>query len=173
MFNNVALDVFIGLIAIFLLYSLLASILMEAVAKYLGLRQRNTLKAIYKLLDDSDYIEKDGVSRFFKSIDNNHYWHPLKYRPLTALFYAHPNIKNLGRNSLSRKPSSITPEMFAETLIQILRGDEFVGQQNQIELIKENLRIGKIDLRKEKPRPILIRNRLKNQDFLPKKLSPF
>ena len=59
----------------------------------------------------------------------------LKDRPLTALFYAHPNIKNLGSNNFNRKPSSITPEMFSDTLIQILRGDNFIGQQNQIDLI--------------------------------------
>lgn len=151
MFGNIALDVFIGLVCIFLLYSLLASILMEAVAKHLGLRQRITLKAIFKLLDDCDYTTDNAMYRFYKSFDNNRYLHPFKDRPFTELFYAHPNIKNLGRNDLNRKPSSITPEMFAETLIQILRGDEFVGQQNQIDLIKSNLKIGVLNPNSEMP----------------------
>lgn len=144
MFGNIALDVFIGLICIYLLYSLLASILMEAVAKYLGLRPRITLKGIYKLLDDSEYTEHAGIRRFFTSIDIEHFFDPLKGRPFTALFYAHPNIKNLGKNNFNRKPSSITPEMFSETLIQILRGDEFIGQQNQIDLIKSNIKIEEV-----------------------------
>lgn len=150
MFNNVALDVFIGLTCIFLLYSLLASILMESVAKYLGLRQRITLKAIYKILDDSEFSQRNSFLAFFSSIDIKHFFDPLKDRPLTALFYAHPNIKNLGKNNFNRKPSSITPEMFVETLIQILRGDEFGGQQNQVDLIKTNLKIGVTDSSKEK-----------------------
>lgn len=150
MTNNIALDVFIGLIALYLLYSLFASILMEMVAKYLSLRARMTLKAIFKLLDDGDYTERNFFSRFFESIWGTRFIYPLKGRPLTALFYAHPNIKNLGKNNFNRKPSSITPEMFADTIIQILRGDEFVGQQNQVDIIKSNLKIG--NLRKgEKP----------------------
>jgi hypothetical protein len=125
MFNNAALDVFIGLLAIFLLYSLLASILMEILAKRIGLRQENTLKAISKLLDDSDYDNPWRIS--------------LEKKKLTGLFYAHPNIRNLGDNMMNKKPSAITPEMFADTLIQLLRGDKFSGTENQIKMIKDNL----------------------------------
>jgi hypothetical protein len=57
------------------------------------------------------------------------------------LFYAHPNIKNLGRNNFNRKPSDISPELFSDTFIQILRGDSFKGQQNQIDLINTNLKV--------------------------------
>ena len=143
MFNNVALDVFIGLIAIFLLYSLLASILMEALAKFLCLRARITVKGIFKMLDDSDFSEDYAGTRFFRSICQNQFSNNLKGRPFTALFYAHPTIKNMGRNTLQRKPSSISPDIFSDTLIQLLRGDAFDGQQNQIDVIKANLKLGK------------------------------
>jgi len=53
MINNPALELFIGVLAIFLLYSLLASILMEALAKKPGFRQRTTLKAIDRLSDNA------------------------------------------------------------------------------------------------------------------------
>jgi len=53
MINNPALEVPIALLAIFLRYSLLASILMEALAKKPDLRQRATLKAITRLLDNA------------------------------------------------------------------------------------------------------------------------
>jgi hypothetical protein len=53
MINNPALEVPIALLATFLRYSLSASILMEAVAKKSGLRQRTTLKAINRLLDNA------------------------------------------------------------------------------------------------------------------------
>ena len=141
MFNNVALDVFIGLIAVFLLYSLLASILMEAVAKRLGLRARMTQKAIAKLLDDSGFTDEWALQRAWGSIAGTRFMDSFQGRPLTALFYAHPNIKNLGRNNFNRKPSDISPELFSDTFIQILRGDSFIGQQNQIDLINTNLNL--------------------------------
>ena len=76
-----------------------------------------------------------------KAIRDIHVINSFKGRPLTALFYAHPNIKNLGKNNLNRMPSDISPELFSETVIQILRGDRFEGQQNQIDLISTNLQL--------------------------------
>jgi hypothetical protein len=145
MTGSVAVDVFIGLISIFLLYSLLASIVMEAVAKYFGLREKITVKTIFKILDDSETKEQNIFGRLFSSVDQLRLTNSLRDRPLTSLFYSHPNIKNLGRNDFNRKPASISSEMFVDTFIQLLRGDEFKGQENQIELIKKNLNIGEKD----------------------------
>jgi hypothetical protein len=114
---------------------------MEGIAKRFALRAKITLKAVFKILDDSEFKDENLLERFYAVLNNLKLTDKLKGRPLTALFYAHPNIKNLGSNSLNRKPSSISPEMFADTLIQILRGDEFKGQQNQIDLIKTNLKL--------------------------------
>ena len=139
MFNNVALDVFIGLITVILLYSLLASIVMETLAKYLGLRARITALAIFKILDDSSF---KSTNNRYKRLINRININNLTDKHFTALFYAHPNIKNLGKNDLFRKPSSISPELFSETVIQILRGDAYDGQQKQIDAIKSNLKIG-------------------------------
>jgi hypothetical protein len=57
MFNNVALDVVIGLIFIFLLYSLLATIIQECIATQLGFRAKVLEKAILRMLEDgkNDY----------------------------------------------------------------------------------------------------------------------
>jgi hypothetical protein len=142
MIGNVALDVFIGLVFIFLLYSLLASIIMEEVAKFLGLRPRILLKAISKLLDDSEFKKKEYFDRAYLQLLETKYFNMHKGRPFTALFYSHPDIKNLGRNTFNSKPTYISDELFAETLIQILRGDDFKGEQNQISLIRSNLNIG-------------------------------
>lgn len=125
MFNNDAINVVIGLIFVFLIYSLLASILMESVARKLGLRARMLLKAISKILDDSDFKKQNYTRRAFRSITETKYFDPFKGRNFTALFYSHPNIINLGKNSFSSKPSYISDEVFAQTVIQILRGDEF------------------------------------------------
>ena len=53
MINNPALEVSVALLALFLRYSLLASILMEALAKKHGLRQLAALKAINQVLDNA------------------------------------------------------------------------------------------------------------------------
>ncbi|MGV3765210.1 MAG: hypothetical protein ACO1NW_03740 [Chitinophagaceae bacterium] len=139
MFNNTAIEVFIGLISIYLLYSLLATILMEALAKFMGLRARNTLKAISKLLDDSSFSDGSAIDRLFSGQSRTVFSKSFKGRPFTALFYAHPNIKNLGSNNFYRKPSDISAELFSETLAQLLRGDAFKGDENQVQLIANSL----------------------------------
>ncbi len=138
MFNNVALDVVIGVVFIFLLYSLLASILQEFVAKILGLRARMLLKAIARLLDDEDDFNKTkGLCRIFTF--KGTYMHPFKNRKFTEVFYNHPNIKYLGKNEFTRKPAYISDVLFSETLIKLLRSDQFTGTQNQMDIIKQHL----------------------------------
>ena len=58
MFNNVALDVFIGLVFIFLLYSLLATIVQEMIATRLGFRAKVLEKAILRMLEDGKTTSK-------------------------------------------------------------------------------------------------------------------
>lgn len=53
MFNNVALDIFIGLVFIYLLYSLLATIIQEMIATRLAFRAKVLEKAILRMLDDT------------------------------------------------------------------------------------------------------------------------
>jgi hypothetical protein len=138
MFNSIAIDVTIGLVFIFLLYSLLASILQEFIAKILGLRARMLLKAISKLLDDDDdFNEARGLCRF--NVVKGYYLYPFKNRPFSKIFYSHPNIKYLGKNEFSRKPAYLSDALFAETLIKILRTDKFTGTQNQMEIIRGHL----------------------------------
>lgn len=149
MTTNLAIDVFLGLISVFLLYSLLASIIMETVAKILGLRARMTLRAISKLLEDSDQVEGNPFTRLSSTLTKGRYWSNFNNRQLTALFYAHPNIKNLGQNDLFRKPSTITQEMFAETFIQILRGENLITNIPPTDLISKNLNLIEGDREKQ------------------------
>jgi len=55
MFNSVVLDVFIGLIFIFLLYSLFATILAEIIATFVQLRARNLRVAVDRMLNDEKF----------------------------------------------------------------------------------------------------------------------
>ncbi len=53
MFNNVALDVVIGLVFIYLLYSLLGTLIQEIIATKIGLRGFVLNMAIKRMLDDT------------------------------------------------------------------------------------------------------------------------
>ena len=52
MTGNVALDIFVGIVFVYLLYSLLATIIMEIIATFLGLRARNLNYALKRMLKD-------------------------------------------------------------------------------------------------------------------------
>ena len=60
MFNNVALDVFIGLVFVFLLYSLLATILQEMISTKLAFRSKVLEKAIIRMLEDGKATTANG-----------------------------------------------------------------------------------------------------------------
>lgn len=67
MFNNVALDVFIGLTFVFLLYSLLASVIKEMIATIFCYRGRMLEKGLEQMLDGKHYSYYwwDKVRNFF------------------------------------------------------------------------------------------------------------
>ncbi len=117
MFNSVALDVVIGLIFIYLLYSLLGTVVSEMIASVLGLRARNLKEAISRMLNDDK--AQSLIGRFFSSI------RILKSpkNKVISSFYNNPEIKYLGSSGLFRKPSSIKAESFSKALVDELSGD--------------------------------------------------
>ena len=90
MFDNVILDVAIGLLFIYCLYSLFATIINEIIASALSLRRRKLFHAISRMLTD------EGKS-------------PLGTILLDG-FFAHPLIKYMNSGFLLKKPSYITQE---------------------------------------------------------------
>jgi hypothetical protein len=119
MFNNVALDVFIGLVFIFLLYSLLATILQEMIATRLAFRAKVLEKAIIRMLEDS---QTDNHMPFGDRIDG--FLHIvglkniLKNAPVAPWFYAHPLIKYLGEDNYYSKPAYLHAENFSAERFQ-------------------------------------------------------
>ena len=111
MFNSVAFDVVIGLVLIYLLYSLLATVLSELIATWLGLRARNLKEAIDRMLNDE--METGFWHRLWDSMkilknpDNK----------IVNAFYNHPEIKYLGSSGIFKTPSSIKAFSFSKTLI--------------------------------------------------------
>jgi len=119
MFNNPALDAFIGLIFIFLLYSLLASVLTEFYAQLFKQRGKMLKKSIYWMLND-DVTVKNG---------------------LATAFYEYPLIKYLAKSGNQQLPSYFTADNFSQTLIALLRGDYFDHTIPQMELIRNRLSV--------------------------------
>lgn len=130
MFNNVALDVAIGLVFIFLLYSLLATSVKEGIATVLALRARTLREGIINgmLSNTPDYRRWTsiliGIGNFLKqclyiftgNLDK-------KEKKLGNLFYDHPLIKNYGSSRIFPHPSYIPATNFSAILIDVLKQD--------------------------------------------------
>lgn len=130
MFGSTTLDIVISLVFIYLLYSLLITIIGEMVANWLGVRARILRKAIEKMLNDGYEEEKDRrfnklrvmLSKFFlqESADFP--------QTLAGRFYDQPSIKYLTRGhkksllSFSQtKPSYFSGKNFSDTVAQLFR----------------------------------------------------
>ncbi|MFC5410146.1 hypothetical protein ACFPMF_12550 [Larkinella bovis] len=154
MFDNAALDVAIGLIFIFLIYSLLASILLEIVAKMFSLRARNLVRALRRMLQDEP---ADGKARnptpwtwlieFGRDI--LYFFRPIQKGTFLSRFYEAPSIRYLGENSIRSKPSYIYPTTFSQTIVQLLRSRSLAEHSSQAgsqipDSIKTALQTGEI-----------------------------
>lgn len=131
MFNNVALNVVIGLIFIYLLYSLFATVLIEIIATKLGLRARNLKEAVDRMLNDEAVRPHrswigDKLYRFWDSV------RLMKNpkNPRVENFYDHPEIKYLGSSGLFKNPSAFKAFSFAKTLMYLLNGSGPVNATN-------------------------------------------
>lgn len=103
MLNNIALNIVVALVFIYLLYSLLGTLIQEIIATNIGLRGIMLQKAIKRMLDD----DKGGSQQ-----------------KLSTSFYKHPLIKYLGDGfwPLSTRPAYIDRQTFSKVIIDLLRG---------------------------------------------------
>jgi hypothetical protein len=130
MFDNVAFEVVIGLVFIYLLYSLLVTILGEIISTFLGIRARLLRVAIERMLNDGYYFKIEK-----KEKGNKLPWrrgtvlteHDDFRKSFAGKFYEYPAIKYLGRIEKERKgklslskPSYISADYFADSLISFL-----------------------------------------------------
>jgi hypothetical protein len=141
MTGSVAIDVAIGLVFVYLLYSLFATIICEIVANYLGLRARNLREAIMRLLEDDNTKESGKVVSIFQSLGSS--FINLFSRPggdFVKAFYEQATIKYLARNSFFSSPSYISPANFSKALIEVFRQKGTTStDQTDLEVIKEVL----------------------------------
>jgi hypothetical protein len=118
MFYSVALNVVIGLVFIYLLYSLLATVISELIATAMGLRARNLKEAIDRMLND------EKPAGFWLRLWDTLRWLKNPKNKSTDAFYNHPEIKYLGSSGVFRAPSNIKPQSFSRALMSMLFGDE-------------------------------------------------
>lgn len=128
MFDNVAFNVVIGLVFIYLLYSLLATVIAEIIATQLGIRARNLREAVDRMI--SDTCPKTRKERWNDTL--NIMKCPSNER--INKFYANPEIKYLGSTGIFKNPSSFKSETFSRTLLYELNGS---GLLNKTEIEKE------------------------------------
>lgn len=101
MIDNAVLDVVIGLVFIYCIYSLFATIINEFIATLFSMRARNLKYAIKRMLTDS---EKTNLEK--KLFDE---------------FFEHPLIKYMSSGFFKRTPSYLSQENFSKTLLDILK----------------------------------------------------
>ncbi|MGQ1946295.1 hypothetical protein ACT3CD_04240 [Geofilum sp. OHC36d9] len=113
--NNPALDIAIGLIFIYAIFSLLVTALTEIVTVLLKLRGKNLQEAIHRMLDNSmqSGIADSEAGDVNKQLPEN----------LSGLFFNQPEIRFLGNISKRGKeifPTYIKPKTFANSLLHAI-----------------------------------------------------
>lgn len=138
MTGSVIIDVCIGLIFVFLLYSLLASILQEWIATLLAFRAKVLEKAIIRMLEDDSHIN------WFIVLFRKH--GKLGTRPAALAFYSHPLIKYLGSGKKYSKPAYISRENFSKVMLDLLTRIDIDMERNgaYVDRLKQGLKEGKV-----------------------------
>ena len=133
MFNNVALDAVIGIVLVYLLYSMLVTLIGEFVSAKLGLRARVLRTAIERMLNDGYYQQKapwwNPLPFLHNWISDGFLYERKAFKgSFAGRFYQYPSIKFLGKVSAEfkmpftlTKPAYISADYFADTLINLLK----------------------------------------------------
>lgn len=148
MTGSVALDVVIGLVFIYLLYSLLATILMEIISNWIGLRARNLKYSIKRMLVDDEFTThwfwKTKVTAYIRGIYLSLIdligIDPPQFKTRRKLFndfYEQPSIKYLSHGGFFSKPSYLSGENFSKALIDTLKKNR--NGQNTVSKIKNGI----------------------------------
>jgi hypothetical protein len=129
MVGNVALDVVIGLVFVYLLYSLYATVLMEMISSFLGLRGRNLAYALRRMLTDEKEYEgkkwKSRVARWFTSIiQMSGYAINLTNDYVFKKFFEQHSVKSLSSGGANNTPSYMKPESFTKGLLDAVKSKD-------------------------------------------------
>ena len=119
MFNSTAIEVVIGLVFIYILYSLLVTILVELVSSLISLRGQFLKKAIRRMLegDDKSANKKPAAGDQQDQLSEDS-------KAFVEEFWQRPEIRYLGNKFLWKKrpPSYISPTTFSATMVNVIDG---------------------------------------------------
>lgn len=157
MFGSIVLDVVIGLVFIYLLYSLLATILQEIISTWLSFRAKVLERAIIRMLSDiSESNTKGFWARYYDRIKSFvALFVPPNLAPTTKIveghetslsyaFYQHPLIKYLAEDTWHDKPGYISAQNFSKVIVDLLKGAGHDPDESQMVRIQNILNNGKI-----------------------------
>jgi len=142
MTNLIVLDVVIGLVFVYLLYSMLATILQELLATWFSFRSKLLERAIYRMLEDGSLFDSrfSSLKALFKKTNKVQ-----NTTDLTGSFYSHPMVKYLAEDKYNSKPSYITKETFSKVMIDLLHGNKLKTGDDIKALIENSINAGTID----------------------------
>lgn len=121
MLNSVVLDIVIGLVFIYLLYSLLATIIQEIIATHFGFRSKILERAVFRMLEDENKFTSRfrSITHLFKKSGNGG-----EKGSISLEYYKHPLILFLGESHNHGKPSYINNHTFSKVIVDLLRGKD-------------------------------------------------
>ncbi|MDW3191050.1 MAG: hypothetical protein R8G66_01760 [Cytophagales bacterium] len=117
----VILDVFIGLVFLYLLYSLLATVIVEFIASVFGLRARNLEWTIARMLSDQNYNPYAILNKLLLTLNGIGRLFYRNRESLLKAFYELPEIKYSSEGGLFNKPSYLSKEVFSRSLTEALK----------------------------------------------------
>lgn len=168
MFDSPAFGVVTGLVLIYLLYSLLVTILGEFLSNLMGLRARILRIGIERMLNDGYYkIDERGISQRFQNFVRRVFLieNPGFRKSFAGKFYSYPSIKYLSKMERDQvvlfgntKPGYINGENFADTLINLLN-EKGLGN-DMFARVKFALRFNTLNIQPETAK--LLSNHLKS-----------
>lgn len=136
MLNSGIIDIVIGLVFIYLLYSLLATIIQEIIASYFGFRAKILERAVFRMLEDENKFSSrvKGIFYLFKKSGNGGNKNSTSYE-----YYKHPLILFLGESNSHGKPSYINNKTFSKVMIDLLRGKNVKPGDDVVSMIQQSL----------------------------------
>ena len=136
MLNSSILDIVIGLIFIYLLYSLLATIIQEVIASQFAFRAKILERAVFRMLEDENKFASKfrSISYLFKKSGNGGAKNSMTYE-----YYKHPLILFLGESDCRGKPAYINKETFSKVIVDLLRGKDVAPGDDIKLLIQKSL----------------------------------
>ncbi len=155
MFGSAAVEVAVGLILVFFVFSLLVSGLNEGIATLFEMRAKFLIKGIRKLVDGTPDASPDPLPTTSRAIPTqDQVQDALTNGRLTHWIYKHPMIDDLKRpgwRNRRRKPSYISSRNFARALVDVLVPDA----QGQTSLDQVRSSVATLDDASGLKRPLL------------------